>query len=39
MGRKAAELFFERIENAGKPRTVILKTKLVIRESSGGQSR
>jgi DNA-binding LacI/PurR family transcriptional regulator len=35
MGRIAAELFFELIENTGlSPKSVELKTKLVIRESS-----
>ncbi|WP_423126789.1 LacI family DNA-binding transcriptional regulator [Gaoshiqia sp. Z1-71] len=34
MGRKAAELFFDKIENNANPKTVVLKTKLVIRESS-----
>jgi LacI family transcriptional regulator len=34
MGREAANLFFERIGNNPKPRTVVLKTKLVARESS-----
>lgn len=33
-GRKAAELFFERIQTSTSPRTVILKTNLVERESS-----
>lgn len=34
MGRKAAELFFENIEKKQKPKTITLKTKLVVRESS-----
>jgi DNA-binding LacI/PurR family transcriptional regulator len=34
MGREAANLFFERIGNNPHPHTVVLKTKLVARESS-----
>lgn len=34
MGRKAAKLFFERIEDNSTSRAIALKTKLVVRESS-----
>jgi DNA-binding LacI/PurR family transcriptional regulator len=34
IGRKAASLFFERIKNKNTARTVVLKTKLIIRKSS-----
>ncbi len=39
MGRKAAELFFERIRSETAPRIVVLKTKLVERESSNRSQR
>lgn len=38
MGRKAAELFFDKVEHNALPETIILQTKLVVRESSAKQS-
>ncbi|MCW0483015.1 LacI family DNA-binding transcriptional regulator [Gaoshiqia sediminis] len=38
MGRKAAELFFDKIEKNAPPETIILQTKLVVRESSAKHS-
>ncbi|MGD9928462.1 MAG: LacI family DNA-binding transcriptional regulator [Mangrovibacterium sp.] len=38
MGRKAAELFFDKVEHNAPPETIILQTNLVVRESSAKQS-